>query len=593
MYFKEFNLNKLLQAGLDDVGFQEPTPIQEQCIPLLLQGYDVLGAAQTGTGKTGAFVIPVLELMLKEKKDHIRTLILSPTRELAQQIDEQIFALGYHTDTTSCTIIGGEDFGKQAEAIRAGVDILVATPGRLIDQMKVLDVDFSGIEFLILDEADRMLDMGFLPDVQHIIDKLPNTRQNLLFSATMPKDIHKLASNIMKDPKKVEIEVSTTSNSVEQKAYLLDGREKLRFIQRYFGYHEWNSCIIFTATKKGADQLVNALKKIDVEAVGIHGDRDQNERNIALQAFKNGTVSVIVATDVLARGIDISDVSMIINYDVPRAVEDYIHRIGRTGRYDKEGTAVTLVNRQDQKYFQSIEKKVGETLHIVEVSKGKLDTIFGEVDQDKPTKKVSSVKSTELTSTSKKRSLKVVPLKSKKNSQEKPQETSATNLNEINEPIKADYSKARNVKFSRDIQGRLVINLIVDGEIVIPIASNESSEQDTLNNEGVKNDVEGVVRPKNKNVKNPKKSITVKLKKDNKTKEEKGERLNKASKKNIKTSSNKSKNKSSRSTSSSKKRPSVEVRTLNQATKRAKKAPKPAKGVWGIIKSMLPRFNME
>ena len=469
----------------------------------------------------------------------------------------------------------------------------MATPGRLIDQMKVLDVDFSGIEFLILDEADRMLDMGFLPDVQHIIDKLPNTRQNLLFSATMPKDIHKLASNIMKDPKKVEIEVSTTSNSVEQKAYLLDGREKLRFIQRYFGYHEWNSCIIFTATKKGADQLVNALKKIDVEAVGIHGDRDQNERNIALQAFKNGTVSVIVATDVLARGIDISDVSMIINYDVPRAVEDYIHRIGRTGRYDKEGTAVTLVNRQDQKYFQSIEKKVGETLHIVEVSKGKLDTIFGEVDQDKPTKKVSSVKSTELTSTSKKRSLKVVPLKSKKNSLEKPQETSATNLNEVNEPIKGDYSKARNVKFSRDIQGRLVINLIVDGEIVIPIASNESSEQDTLNNEGVKNDVEGVVRQKNKNVKNPKKSITVKLKKDNKTKEEKGERLNKASKKNIKTSSNKSKNKSSRSTSSSKKRPSVEVRTLNQATKRAKKAPKPAKGVWGIIKSMLPRFNRE
>lgn len=593
MHFKEFNLNKLLQAGLDDVGFQEPTPIQEQCIPLLLQGYDVLGAAQTGTGKTGAFVIPVLELMLKEKKDHIRTLVLSPTRELAQQIDEQIFALGYHTDTTSCTIIGGEDFGKQAEAIRAGVDILVATPGRLIDQMKVLDVDFSGIEFLILDEADRMLDMGFLPDVQHIIDKLPNTRQNLLFSATMPKDIHKLASNIMKDPKKVEIEVSTTSNSVEQTAYLLDGREKLRFIQRYFGHHEWNSCIIFTATKKGADQLVNALKKIDVEAVGIHGDRDQNERNIALQAFKNGTVSVIVATDVLARGIDISDVSMIINYDVPRAVEDYIHRIGRTGRYDKEGTAVTLVNRQDQKFFQSIEKKVGKTLHIVEVSKGKLDTIFGEININKLTKKVSSVKSTELTSTSKKRSVKVVSVKSKKHSLEKPQETSATNLNEINEPIKADYSKARNVKFSRDIRGRLVINLIVDGEIVIPTANNESSEQDTLNNEGVKNDVEGVAQPNNKNVKNPKKSITVKLKKDNKTKDEKGERLNKVSKKNIKTSSNKSKNKSSRSTSISKKRPPVELRTLNQATKRAKKTPKPAKGVWGIIKSMLPRINKE
>tara|TARA_B100000989_G_scaffold298308_1_gene287018 strand:- start:9904 stop:11664 length:1761 start_codon:yes stop_codon:yes gene_type:complete len=584
LLFKEFNLNKLLQVGLDDVGFQEPTPIQEQCIPLLLQGFDVLGAAQTGTGKTGAFVIPVLELMLKEKKDHIRTLILSPTRELAQQIDEQIFALGYHTDTTSCTIIGGEDFGKQAEAIRAGVDILVATPGRLIDQMKVLDVDFSGIEFLILDEADRMLDMGFLPDVQHIIDKLPKTRQNLLFSATMPRDIHKLASNIMKDPKKVEIEVSTTSYSVEQKAFLLDGREKLRFIQHYFGHHEWNSCIIFTATKKGTDQLVNALKKIDVEAVGIHGDRDQNERNIALQAFKNGTVSVIVATDVLARGIDISDVSMIINYDVPRAVEDYIHRIGRTGRYDKEGTAVTLVNRQDQKYFQAIEKKVGDTLSIVEVSKGKLNTMFGEVDQNKSTKNVFNENSTDSILTSKKRSVKVVIAKSKKDSLEIPQKPPDTNLDEANEPIEADYSKARNVKFSRDTQGRLVINLIVDGEIIIPKASNESSEQKIINNDGQKNDVKAVARSKKKNTKNSKKSITVKLKKDNKTNEENGEKF-------VKINNNKSKKTPSRSTSRSKKRPPIEVKTLNQATKRAKKTPRPAKGIWGIIKSMLPRFN--
>mgnify|MGYP001224898134 CR=1 FL=1 len=593
MHFKEFNFNKLLQAGLDDVGFQEPTPIQEQCIPLLLQGYDVLGAAQTGTGKTGAFVIPVLELLLKEKKDHIRTLILSPTRELAQQIDEQIFALGYHTDTTSCTIIGGEDFGKQAEAIRAGVDILVATPGRLIDQMKVLDVNFSGIEFLILDEADRMLDMGFLPDVQHIIDKLPKTRQNLLFSATMPKDIHKLASNIMKDPKKVEIEVSTTSNSVEQKAYLLDGREKLRFIQRYFGHHEWNSCIIFTATKKGVDQLVNALKKINVEAVGIHGDRDQNERNIALQSFKNKTVSVIVATDVLARGIDISDVSMIINYDVPRALEDYIHRVGRTGRYDKKGTAITLVNRQDQKYFQAIEKNVGDTLSIVEVKKGKIDTMFREIGQNELIKKVSNKNSTDSTLISEKRSVKVVTVKSKMESLDNPDETPAKKLNEGNETAEADYSKARNIKFSRDTQGKLVIYLIVDGQVIIPKAGNESSEQDSIENDGIHHDVKGGKQSKNKDKNSPKKSITVKLKKDYKTKEVKGERSNKASKSNIKTSSNKSKKKSSRSTSSSKKRPLIEIKTLNKATKRAKKAPKPAKGVWGIIKSMLPRFNNE
>ena len=605
MHFKELNLHELLQAGLDDVGFQEPTPIQEQCIPLLLQGHDVLGAAQTGTGKTGAFVIPVLELMLKEKKEQIRTLILSPTRELAQQIDEQIFALGYHTGTTSATIIGGEDFGKQAEAIRAGVDILVATPGRLIDQMKVLDIDFSGIEFLILDEADRMLDMGFLPDVQHIIDKLPKTRQNLLFSATMPKDIHKLASKIMKDPKKVEIEVSTTSNSVEQKAYLLDGREKLRFIQRYFGYHEWNSCIIFTATKKGADQLVNALKKIDVEAVGIHGDRDQNERNIALQAFKNGKVSVIVATDVLARGIDISDVSMIINYDVPRAVEDYIHRIGRTGRYDKEGTAVTLVNRQDQKYFEAIEKKVGNALRIVEVSKGDLDTMFEETDQDKPKKVSSKESSGKSTSRSGKSSVTVVTAKSKKDAKEQVQESNEEPLNvsdegetaEVREPIEADFNKAKHVQINRDKDGKVVIYLVVDGEVVVPKAKDESDEEDTTEKNRSKGELKNDSTTDNKKVSSQKtsdkKTVTVKLKNDKKSKKESGTETSRGSKKTSK-SSKKSTNKSlPRASSKSKKKPSVEVKTLNQAAKRAKKAPKPAKGVWGIIKSMLPRFNKE
>ena len=605
MHFKELNLHELLQAGLDDVGFQEPTPIQEQCIPLLLQGHDVLGAAQTGTGKTGAFVIPVLELMLKEKKEHIRTLILSPTRELAQQIDEQIFALGYHTGTTSATIIGGEDFGKQAEAIRAGVDILVATPGRLIDQMKVLDIDFSGIEFLILDEADRMLDMGFLPDVQHIIDKLPKTRQNLLFSATMPKDIHKLASKIMKDPKKVEIEVSTTSNSVEQKAYLLDGREKLRFIQRYFGYHEWNSCIIFTATKKGADQLVNALKKIDVEAVGIHGDRDQNERNIALQAFKNGKVSVIVATDVLARGIDISDVSMIINYDVPRAVEDYIHRIGRTGRYDKEGTAVTLVNRQDQKYFEAIEKKVGNALRIVEVSKGDLDTMFEETDQDKPKKVSSKESSGKSTSRSEKSSVTVVTAKSKKDAKEQVQESNEEPLNvsdkgetaEVREPIEADFNKAKHVQINRDKDGKVVIYLVVDGEVVVPKAKDESEEEDTTEKNRSKGELKNDSTTDNKKVSSQKtsdkKTVTVKLKNDKKSKKESGIETSRGSKKTSKSSKKSTNNSLPRAISKSKKKPSVEVKTLNQAAKRAKKAPKPAKGVWGIIKSMLPRFNKE
>ena len=471
--------------------------------------------------------------------------------------------------------------------------------------MKVLDIDFSGIEFLILDEADRMLDMGFLPDVQHIIDKLPKTRQNLLFSATMPKDIHKLASKIMKDPKKVEIEVSTTSNSVEQKAYLLDGREKLRFIQRYFGHHEWNSCIIFTATKKGADQLVNALKKIDVEAVGIHGDRDQNERNIALQAFKNGKVSVIVATDVLARGIDISDVSMIINYDVPRAVEDYIHRIGRTGRYDKEGTAVTLVNRQDQKYFEAIEKKVGNALKIVEVSKGDLDTMFEESDQDKSKKESSKESAGKSSSPSEKSSVTVVTAKSKNEAKEQVPESNEESLNvpdkgetaEEREPIEADFNKAKHVQFNRGKDGKIVIYLVVDGEVVVPEAKDESEDQDTTEKDRSTGDYKNDSTTDSKKGSNrntsDKKTVTVKLKKDKKSKKESGKETSRGSKNTSKSSKNDTKKSLPRSSSKSKKKPSVEVKTLNQAAKRAKKAPKPAKGVWGIIKSMLPRFNKE
>lgn len=252
--------------GLQDIGFTEPTPIQEKSIPLILSGQDVLGAAQTGTGKTGAFVIPILNQILSEPKEGTKALILSPTRELAQQIDEQIFALGYHTGLSSSTIIGGEDFARQAEAIRAGVDLIVATPGRLIDQMKVLDVDFTNIKYLILDEADRMLDMGFLPDVNHIIDKLPKERQTLLFSATMPKEIQHLAKKIQKNPELIQIEMSKPSNSVAQRAYQVDGREKLKLTQRLLDELEWTSCIIFTATKRGTDQLERLLSKKGINA---------------------------------------------------------------------------------------------------------------------------------------------------------------------------------------------------------------------------------------------------------------------------------------------------------------------------------------
>lgn len=581
MLFKDFNLHELLQAGLNDVGFQEPTPIQEQCIPLLLEGHDVLGAAQTGTGKTGAFVIPVLELMLKEKKDQIRTLILSPTRELAQQIDEQIFALGYHTGTSSATIIGGEDFGKQAAAIKAGVDILVATPGRLIDQMKVSDIDFSGIEFLILDEADRMLDMGFLPDVQHIIDKLPKKRQNLLFSATMPKDIHQLANKIMNDPKKVEIAVSMTSNSVQQKAFILDGREKIKFIQRYFSAHEWNSCIIFTATKKGADQLVNALKKIEVESVAIHGDRDQSERNKALQSFKNGEISVIVATDVLARGIDIQDVSMIINYDVPRAVEDYIHRIGRTGRYDKSGTAITLVNRQDQKYFQAIEKKVGNSLEVITVEKGSIDGLFDDNKVDGSSTNKVEKKNSKVT-------VKKANTKKSKSSNQKSEDKEVIEVStekSNSHSITPDFSKADQIQFNRREDGVLEIFLKVDGEVQVPDKTIPDSNTTKDGKDEATQTKESVDTSKKS-----KSSVTVTLKKDQK----KPNKKNKSGSRNqSKTASKSHQGANKNKTKNKKYTPKLELKTLNQASERAKNAPKPAKGVWGIIKSMLPRFNKE
>ncbi|MEX0594199.1 MAG: DEAD/DEAH box helicase, partial [Balneolaceae bacterium] len=362
MKFSELGLAPELVSGLTDIRFEETTPIQEKSIPPLLEGKDLIGVAQTGTGKTGAFVIPLIHQILKSGRKGIKAIILSPTRELAQQIDEQIFAIGYHTGITSATVIGGSDFSTQAKAIKAGVDIIVATPGRFMDQKKVIDIDLSSVEFLVLDEADRMLDMGFLPDMKKIIQWIPENRQTLLFSATMPKEIESLASGIMNNPVKIEIERSKPSELVEQRAYELRSNQKIPLVKQIFDEIKWDSCIIFTSTKKGTDELQRLLKKKGIKAGSIHGDRSQDERNRALEAFKNRKTPVLVATNVIARGIDIKDVSMIINYDVPRSADDYVHRIGRTGRYDRSGIAVTLVTRRDSKAFSDIEKIAGKGL---------------------------------------------------------------------------------------------------------------------------------------------------------------------------------------------------------------------------------------
>lgn len=504
--------------GLEDIGYTEPTPIQELSIPVILNNKDVLGAAQTGTGKTGAFVIPIIQQILENPSEGTKALILSPTRELAQQIDEQIFALGYHCGISSATIIGGEDFARQANAIRAGVDIIVATPGRLIDQTKVLDIDFDNIRFLILDEADRMLDMGFMPDVTHIIDKLPKKRQTLLFSATMPKQIQKLAQDIMIDPELIEIELSKPSESVAQKAYIIDGREKLKLSQHLLDQMQWSSCIIFTATKRGTDQLERLLSKKGLKVASIHGDRSQDERTKALNDFKNGKVPIIVATDVLARGIDIADVSLIINYDVPRAVEDYIHRIGRTGRYDKTGVAITLVSKQDTKFFNAIKSKVGKDLEIFEGS----DSLKKGVA--KPNKETKH--SDKAQSTSKKK--------------------------EVNKPVKEiapDFSNVKSVDVSKNEEGRIIIEL-------------KNKKEEKLSQKETK----------------PKKETVKVVKKNNKEKEEQKPK-------------NQKKNAPKRKEASSPKsrKPTVVLKTIDKASERNKNAPKPSKGLWGLIKSFFPR----
>lgn len=352
--------------GLRDLRYEEPTPIQKECIPLILEGKDVIGAAQTGTGKTGAFVIPLLQKISNSNSGHTRALILSPTRELAQQIEEQIFALGYHTGASSATVTGGSDYGTQIKAIRAGVDIIVATPGRLIDQMNVLNIDFSNLEYLVLDEADRMLDMGFLPDVMKIVKQLPKKRQTMLFSATMVEEVQKVVNEVMVDPVEVEFEVSKPVDSVDQQIYFVHPKEKLALFEQLFDADKYKTAIVFCATKRGTDEVERMLKKRGVNAVSMHGDRDQEERNEALRQFKNQTHPVMVATDVLSRGIDINDVSLIVNFDVPNNPEDYIHRIGRTGRYDKKGTAITFVSNKDKKYYHEIKKVVGDQLAVKE-----------------------------------------------------------------------------------------------------------------------------------------------------------------------------------------------------------------------------------
>jgi ATP-dependent RNA helicase RhlE len=351
--FDELNLSPEVLQGVMDMGFDSPTKIQTEAIPIALEGHDILASSQTGSGKTAAFAIPILQKLMASKAQGTRALILAPTRELAQQIDEHFWSLGYHTGLTSVTVYGGANWSEQEKALKGGVDIVVATPGRLLDMMKIIAVDFSNLEILVLDEADRMLDMGFIPDVRNIVNRLPKNRQTVMFSATLTGKIESLAREMTRNPKSISVGIVKPAAKISQYYYEVPERLKVSLVLHLADTLKWKSAVIFAATKRGVDQLYRALNQKGLQVTSIHGDRDQKEREAALHSFRTGKFSTIVATDVMARGIDVDNITHIINFDVPNDLDDYIHRIGRTARAEASGDAITFVSRRDKPQMDS------------------------------------------------------------------------------------------------------------------------------------------------------------------------------------------------------------------------------------------------
>jgi ATP-dependent RNA helicase RhlE len=349
--------------GLTDMGYTEPSPIQAKAIPLAMTGKDLIASASTGTGKTAAFLIPILQQLVGTKPGILRVLVLTPTRELAIQIDEQALALGYHLGLSSVSIVGGMKMNPQEEAIRSGVEIIVATPGRLKDHMKQKYLDMKTVQFLVLDEADRMFDMGFLPDVQHIVSRLPKDRQTLLFSATMPAKVRTLADSILRDPETVAVDPSKPAEGLIHCAFSISQNRKAALLGKVLSYDRLESVIVFVKRKSEADSLARKVRRLsNREAASIHSGRTQKERMQALEDFRTGQCPILVATDVAARGIDVSKVTHVIHFDVPRSSEDYIHRSGRTGRAGRSGEVITFVAPDEEKDLSSIEKAIGSKI---------------------------------------------------------------------------------------------------------------------------------------------------------------------------------------------------------------------------------------
>ncbi len=362
MNFKVFNLDPRIESGITALGYTAPTPVQVQSIPSILQHRDFLGLAQTGTGKTAAFALPILQRLMKGPQKHVRALIIAPTRELAEQIHEAVGELGRFTKVKSVTVYGGVSKIPQIGKLRGGAQVVVACPGRLIDLMNQRAIDLSGLEVLVLDEADRMFDMGFLPDIREIMKRIPAERQTLLFAATMPDDIRDLAQEILRNPVIVQVGETAPVSTVSHYLYPVEPHLKTALLMKLLDCTDTKSVLVFTRTKDRATRLARQMKKAGFPVTYLQGDLSQHQREAALTGFRNGKHQILVATDIAARGLDVLLISHVINYDMPDTVDAYTHRIGRTGRMARTGDAFTFVTRQDRAFVWAIEKVIGEKI---------------------------------------------------------------------------------------------------------------------------------------------------------------------------------------------------------------------------------------
>ena len=368
MIFEELDLEDEVLDGLWAMNFKDCTPVQELAIPILLEGSDLIACAQTGTGKTAAYLLPILNSLVKSEhpEEAINAIIMVPTRELAQQIDQQVAGFAYYLPVSSVAVYGGSDgivWEQQKKGLQAGVDIVIATPGRLLSYLKLGLIDLSRVQYFILDEADRMLDMGFFDDIMQIVNELPKRRQTMLFSATMPPKIREMSKSILIEPKEIRLAVSKPNDKIVQSAYICFERQKAWLVKQLFTETQPDKVIIFSGSKIKVKEVTRTLRSMGLSVSEMHSDLDQSEREKTMYDFKNGKVNILVATDIVSRGIDIEDISVVINYDVPHEPEDYVHRIGRTARASAEGLAITFVSEDEQDSFERIEKFLEKSIY--------------------------------------------------------------------------------------------------------------------------------------------------------------------------------------------------------------------------------------